>query len=208
MLPMTAWDDIVSRHGRVVWETAWRMLGNHADALDCYQRSFLDAVEVARRETVRDWPALLRRLATARSLDLLRARYRHARRNEPLDDPSSVVSPEPGPEQRAEAAELLERLRAAVVELPDRQAEVFCLVALEGMSYRQVADRMNLSTSAVGRLSRRHCTGPENSASSAPLTPPPRDGAIRGRRACARSSRTGTRPAAGSRTGWARGIMR
>ena len=58
---MTAWDDIVSRHGRVVWETAWRMLGNHADALDCYQRSFLDAVEVARRETVRDWPALLRR---------------------------------------------------------------------------------------------------------------------------------------------------
>jgi len=149
---MTAWDDIVSRHGRVVWETAWRMLGNHADALDCYQRAFLDALEMARRETVRDWPALLRRLATVRALDLLRARYRHARRNEPLGDPSSVVSPEPGPEQRAEAAELLERLRAAVAELPDRQAEVFCLVALEGMTYRQVADRMKLSTDAVGML--------------------------------------------------------
>ncbi len=149
---MTDWDDIVTRHGRVVWETAWRMLGNHADALDCYQETLLGAMEVAQRETVRDWPALLRRLATARALDLLRSRYRRAGRSRPLANESSVVSPQPGPRQLAEADDLLERLRAELAELPDRQADVFCLVALEGMSYRQVADRLELNTSAVGML--------------------------------------------------------
>ena len=115
---MVDWDEIVTRHGRVVWETAWRMLGNHADALDCYQESFLDALEVVRRETVRDWPALLRRLATTRALDLLRVRYRQAGRSRPLVDESSVVSPCPGPRQLAEADDLLERLRGELAELP------------------------------------------------------------------------------------------
>ena len=128
------------------------MLGNHADALDCYQESFLDALKVVRREAVRDWPALLRRLATARALDLLRDRYRRASRSRPLAKESLVVSPQPGPRQLAEADDLLERLRAELAELPDRQADVFCLVALEGMSYRQVADRLKLDTSAVGML--------------------------------------------------------
>ncbi len=149
---MTDWDDIVARHGRVVWETAWRMLGNHADALDCYQESFLDALKVVRRETVRDWPALLRRLATARAMDLLRGRYRRAGRNRPLVNELSVISPQPGPRQLAEADDLLEQLRRELAQLPDRQADVFCLVALEGLSYREVGDRLKLDTSAVGML--------------------------------------------------------
>jgi RNA polymerase sigma-70 factor, ECF subfamily len=149
---MTDWNDIVNRHGHVVWQTAWRMLGNHADALDCYQAVFMDAVQVARREAVGNWPALLRRLATARALDLLRGRYRQAERVQPLADPPSVVSGEPGPREIAEVTDLLERLRVELAALPDRQAEVFGLVALEGMTYQEVATRMNLSTSAVGML--------------------------------------------------------
>ena len=37
----------------------------------------------------------------------------------------SVASPEPGPDQRAETAELVRMFRELVVRLPDRQAEVF-----------------------------------------------------------------------------------
>ncbi len=131
------------------------MLGSDADARDCYQNAFLDAVQVARRENVQDWPALLRRLASVRALDLLRSRYRRASRSEPLADPSSVVGSQPGPGQLAEANELLERLRAELAELPKRQAEVFCLVALEGMTYRQVGARMDLPATAVGMLLNR-----------------------------------------------------
>ena len=53
------------------------------------------------------------------------------------------------------AGELLERLRAELAELPQRQAEVFCLVALEGLTYRQVAERMGLSATGVGMLLNR-----------------------------------------------------
>ncbi len=154
-LVTTDWDQIVRRHGQVVWRTAWRMLGSDADARDCYQNAFLDAVQVARREDVQDWPALLRRLAATRALDLLRSRYRRANHAEPLADPSSLVGSQPGPSQLAQASELLQRLRAELAQLPKRQAEVFCLVALEGMTYRQVADRMDLSTTAVGMLLNR-----------------------------------------------------
>ncbi len=149
---MTDWNDIVSRHGHVVWQTAWRMLGNHADALDCYQAVFMDAVQVVQRETVGNWPALLRRLATVRALGLLRGRYRQAERMQPLADPPSVVSGQPGPRQIAEATDLLERLHVELAALPDRQAEVFSLVTLEGMTCGEVATRMKLSTGAVGML--------------------------------------------------------
>ncbi len=152
---MTDWNEIVTRHGQVVWKTAWRLLGNHADASDCYQKTFLDAVRVAGRETVRDWPALLRRLATARALDLLRGRYRQTSLSRPLSDPASVVSPQSGPQQRAEETELAGQLRAALAELPHRQAEAFYLTAVEGMSYREVADRLRLDTNAVGVLLNR-----------------------------------------------------
>ena len=152
---MTDWNEIVTRHGQVVWSTAWRLLGNHADASDCYRKTFLDAVRVDGRETVRDWPALFRRLATARAMDLLRDRYRQAGRRKTLADPSSLLACEPGPETRTEAAELAEQLRAALAELPRRQAEAFYLVAVEGMTYREVGDRLKLDTNAVGVLLNR-----------------------------------------------------
>jgi len=41
------------------------LLRHEADSADCFQRTFISALEVTKRETVRNWPGLLRRLATA-----------------------------------------------------------------------------------------------------------------------------------------------
>ncbi len=71
---MTDWTNIVEHYGGVVWATACRLLGNSADASDCYQETFLEAIKISRTEPVRNWSALLRHLATARSLDLMRVR--------------------------------------------------------------------------------------------------------------------------------------
>ena len=68
---MTDWETIVRQHASVAWRTAYRLLGNDADAWDCVQETFLEAVKIDRRESVRDWSALLCHLATVRSLDLL-----------------------------------------------------------------------------------------------------------------------------------------
>jgi len=83
---MTDWDTIVTEHAPAVWRTAYRLLSNEADASDCMQEAFVSAVGVARREAVQNWPALLKRLATTRALDRLRARMREsARRGTPAD---------------------------------------------------------------------------------------------------------------------------
>jgi outer membrane lipoprotein-sorting protein len=71
---MTDWTEIVRQHGPVVWRTAYRLLNHDADAANCFQRTFVAALELSRREPIVHWPALLRRLATVRALDCLRQR--------------------------------------------------------------------------------------------------------------------------------------
>ena len=78
---MTDWQSIVERHKDLVWWTAFRLVGNHADAADCTQEAFLTALKLSRRQRVRNWPALLGRLTTCRALDLLRRRCRHQQRH-------------------------------------------------------------------------------------------------------------------------------
>src|SRR4029079_1257135 len=81
---MTDWASIVAEHGSLVWHTAYRLLNHEADAADCYHRTFLAAVTLDRKEAVRHWPAVLKRLATARALEQLRTRYRREQRNSAL----------------------------------------------------------------------------------------------------------------------------
>ncbi len=152
---MTDWKEVVELHGPVVWQTAYRLLDDHADASDCFQLVFQDAVQVARRESVREWPALLRRMATARALDLLRDRYRRRLRSKPLDAATDATADSPLPEQQAEAAELSDHLRLALTRLPPRQAEAFFLRCIEGMSYEEISERLEVEVNHVGVLLNR-----------------------------------------------------
>jgi RNA polymerase sigma-70 factor, ECF subfamily len=154
-LPVTDWKTIVEQYGGLVWATACRLVGDCADASDCFQETFLEAVKISRREPVRDWSALLRHLATARALDLLRVRCRQRDRTEALADPDALVSREADPGQEAEASELANRLRAALAKLPPDQAAVFCLSCLDELSYREIGERLGMTTNAVGVLLHR-----------------------------------------------------
>jgi RNA polymerase sigma-70 factor (ECF subfamily) len=149
---MTDWDEVVSQHVGIVQCTVYRLVGNHADAWDCIQETFLEAVKIDRREPVRQWPALLRHLATARALDLLRVRSRQRNRRSPEVDTERAMSREPNPSCSAEASELADRLRVAVGKLPRRQAEVFCLSCFEQMTTEEVAEQVGISPAAARML--------------------------------------------------------
>jgi RNA polymerase sigma-70 factor, ECF subfamily len=149
---MTDWEAVVSQHVEIVRRTIYRIVGNHADAWDCVQETFLDAVKIDRRQPVRHWPALLRHLATRRALDLLRARSRRRERHGPDADPAQAASREPSPPRHAEARELADRLRAVAGRLPRRQAEVFCLSCFEQMTSEEVAEQLGISPTAVRML--------------------------------------------------------
>jgi RNA polymerase sigma-70 factor (ECF subfamily) len=149
---MTDWEAVVGQHVAVVQRTVYRLVGNTADAWDCIQETFLEAVKIDRAKGVRHWAALLRRLATARALDLLRIRCRQRNRCSPEMDPAQAISREPSPSRHAETSELAERLRAAVGQLPRRQAQVFCLSCFERMSGEEVAEQLGISPTAARML--------------------------------------------------------
>jgi RNA polymerase sigma-70 factor, ECF subfamily len=149
---MTDWDAVVRQHAAAVERTVYRLVGNHADAWDCIQDTFLEAVKIDRREDVRNFSALLRHLATVRALDLLRMRYRQRNRHSSDADPAEAVSREPNPSRQAEATELADRLRAAVGQLPRRQAQVFCLTCFEQMATEEVAERLGIRPTAARML--------------------------------------------------------
>lgn len=148
---MPDWQDLMKRDGKAVWQTAYRLLGNRADADECFQEAFLAALQVSRREEVQHWGSLLRRLAAVRAVDRLRQRYRR-RASGQLADCNALPDHGRLPSQIAEDAELGERLRAALASLPPKQAEVFCLHHLEEWSYQETAAHLAISVDAVGVL--------------------------------------------------------
>jgi len=149
------WQVIIKKHGPVVWQTAYRLLGNHADAADCFQETFVSALEFCQRQRVRNFPALLARLATARAIDQLRRRFRRSRSETDPADWAALQSTNPCPAQRAQQKELTDWLRESLSKLPPQEAQAFCLRYLNDMSYRQIANELDIKTNAAGVLLHR-----------------------------------------------------
>jgi RNA polymerase sigma-70 factor (ECF subfamily) len=152
---MADWSQIVQEHGPLVWATVYRLLRHDADAADCFQRTFLSALELSRTQTIRNWPGLLQRLGTARALEALRQRLRQAQRLRPLLAEVAVSANTPEPDQAAAVSELSDHLREALAELDARQAQVFCLACLDSFSYAEIADHLGITVSHVGVLLNR-----------------------------------------------------
>ena len=142
------WQIIIKEHGSVVWNTAYRLLGNSTDAADCFQETFICALKICQRQKVRNFPALLTRLATTRAIDQLRRRFRRGQNNLILDE--GLVSSNSDPSKCAQQQELAVQLQKALAQLPLQEAQVFCLRYLNDMSYRRIAKELNIKTNAVG----------------------------------------------------------
>ncbi|OHB59287.1 MAG: hypothetical protein A2167_05650 [Planctomycetes bacterium RBG_13_46_10] len=149
------WQAVVKKHGPVVWSTAYRLLGNHTDAADCFQEAFVCALEVSRRQYVFNFAALLVRLATARAIDRLRRRMRDSNISPETAGCDDVLSDDIEPYQHIQAKELAEGLREALAQLPQQEAQVFCLRYLNNMSYRQIARQLGIKNSTAGVLLHR-----------------------------------------------------
>ena len=121
------WQAVVNEHGRCVWATAYRLLGNDADAADCFQETFVCAFEVSRNERIRDFGALLVRISTSRAINRLRKRIRMQKRLGEYVDCEQIESSSGNPTQRAEQQELADSLAEAIGYIGDEEAAVFCM---------------------------------------------------------------------------------
>ncbi len=142
------WQMIVAEHGPLVWRTAYRLLGNSADTADCFQETFLAALELSRRQPVRNVSGLLVRLATTRAIDRLRQRSRRERQMDSGNGAATCAASDPV--GQAQDQELVGQLREAIGQLPEQEAKVFCLRYLNEMSDRQIARELSIGINAVG----------------------------------------------------------
>ncbi|HEX7965265.1 MAG TPA: sigma-70 family RNA polymerase sigma factor [Gammaproteobacteria bacterium] len=133
-------------HGRLVFGTAFRMLGDAALAEDVQQDVFLRLLERP-AAAVKSWPAYLTVLATRIAIDRLRRRNRW-RRLEPLwrvAEPLSAASAEDEVMQLEKA----ERLRREIARLRPREAACFTLRCIQGLDVAQIAALTGISTNHV-----------------------------------------------------------
>jgi RNA polymerase sigma-70 factor (ECF subfamily) len=152
---MTDWSQLIQQYGQLVWKTIYRLVNHDADAADCFQNTFVAALDVSRKQSVGSWPGLLKRLATLKALERLRQRYRTVRFEAELNETEDRAFSGASPEQEVTASELTVHLRLVLAELDPKQAQVFCLCCLEECSYQEVAREMELTVNHVGVLLNR-----------------------------------------------------
>jgi RNA polymerase sigma-70 factor (ECF subfamily) len=152
---MIDWRAILAEHGLKVWRTAYRILSDHADAMDCYQEVFLTLHQTPPRLQVQDWGAYLTTLASRRAINRLRARSRTRALITTLDKATIPHARGGDPADQVIAAELMDRLRLALAELPERQAQVIWLASVEGLTNDQIASQLQTTPGAVRVLLHR-----------------------------------------------------
>lgn len=152
-------DDLVHRCHRQAYNVAYRLTGNHADADDLTQESFLRAYRFFDRYN-RDMPFenWLYRIMSRVFIDELRKRPKF--KTQSFDAPYSIGPGEADvqlelPDSSYDPAEILmtaeldEYLQSALNELPNEFRIAVILADIEGLSYEEIAETMHCSLGTV-----------------------------------------------------------
>jgi RNA polymerase sigma-70 factor (ECF subfamily) len=151
-----AFDVLFDRHHGAVYNLARTMLGDAGGADEVLQETFLavatSAAGYTPRGRFRPW---LMRIVRNRCLNRLESR-RIRRAEAPAGpDPDTVASDRPAPPETATAHERQAVIRSAIAQLPERQREAVALYTFEQMTYREIAEVMQMPINTVKTLIHR-----------------------------------------------------
>ena len=142
-----AFDELVARHRRPVYQLCYRFVGNHEDASDLAQDVFLRAYRAFGQfkgdAAVGTW---LHRIAVNVCLNKVSGRQP---RTEPIDERRVPPSREPDPMSLLMRSERAGQVRAAVVQLPPRQRATLILRVYQELPHQDIARILGSSVGAV-----------------------------------------------------------
>lgn len=142
-----AFDVIVHRYRRQVYQVCYRFVGNHEDASDLAQDAFVRAWRALggfrRRASVATW---LYRIAVNVCLNRLALK---TARPEPLDAHDPVDPHAPGADESVLRAERAAEVRAAIARLPRKQRAALILRVYHELPHDRIADVLGSSVGAV-----------------------------------------------------------
>jgi RNA polymerase sigma-70 factor, ECF subfamily len=149
-----ALDELFGRYRLLAYRVAHRLLGNEADALDAVQEAFVKALvhlpSFQGRSSFKTW--MLRVVSNA-ALDLGRQRGRREALS--MDGANAKFREENEPVIESDPAHELQRqdlrrkVDEALAQLPAAQRQTFVLHAEGELSYREVADILEISIGTV-----------------------------------------------------------
>jgi len=151
-----AFEELVRRYERKVYNIAYRLLGNEQDASEALQDAFLRAYRfLSKFQFKSSFYTWLYRIATNVSLSKLRGRERveTVSLDQTVGDSGEVALEIPdykyAPERLMQQRELRQALQDAVDELPEDYRSVVVLRDLEDLSNEEVSKVLKLSVAAV-----------------------------------------------------------
>ena len=151
---LEAFNQIVRRYQLRVYNLAARILGDRTAAEDVAQDTFVSAYKALARFRGGSLRAWLLRIASNLCYDRLRSAKRRPEQSldEAMESPGfHVPSRDPSPEQQAISRELHDH----ILGLPFDQRNTIMLVDVQGLSYEEAAEAMDVSMGTVkSRLSR------------------------------------------------------
>lgn len=121
-------------------------LVDRAQAKDVVQETFLELCKAEREAVEGHLAAWLFTVCKHRAVDA----SRKAQRLRSLEDADVNEAPDSGPIKKLERRQALSRVGAALEALPEREREALLLKLDGGLSYKEIARIMGLSTSNVG----------------------------------------------------------
>lgn len=141
-------------HSRALFQTAYNLTRNTHDAEDVVQETFLRAFRsFSSRRKEQSLFAWLRRIATNVAYDKLRSRKEFVSDEEAEFD--DLTDGKQTPEQRLIMQEKADRLECALRNLSPTLRDPFLLREIEGLSYQQIATRLQIPIGTVmSRLAR------------------------------------------------------
>ena len=141
---LDAFEELVRRHRLATYRVALRVLGDESDAEDATQDAFVQAWRnLGGFRADAAFSTWMYRIVTNRCLNMLRAR----RRTEPL--PDDREAPATRPDRIAEARWQVEDLKLAILRLTPEQRAPLVLRELQGCTYEEIAESLDISIPAV-----------------------------------------------------------
>ena len=148
--PERDFEAIVEKYTDLVYNVAYRILGNQADAEDASEEAFISAYRNFQKfrgqSAVSTW---LYRIAVNASLMKLRKDRRKEYLTQTGYDEMQIVSWIEGPESAALNAELRQQLEQGLLQVPPPLRAAVVLRDVQGLSNEETADALKISVSAV-----------------------------------------------------------
>ncbi len=142
---------LAQKYGRTVFQSAYRILNDTHLAEDVVQEVFLKLFKKPTEsfDQISNWHGYLKSMTISTAIDQLR---RHKRLAEEMinDELQQNAERAEQPLQQALIQADLAQFKNALVNMHPQDAEIFCLRHIEGYSYQEIAELVNMKSNAVG----------------------------------------------------------